>query len=289
MLAKTEIERIKSKDFSKLSPEESSINLIFQDLGEIKKRFVFIGFYLNEIDKLKYYEKLKYVSVVDLAEHLFGFSKSTTYSLININRMFCDGKNFLLPEYADFNKSQLEEMSSMLAWQTTPITSDFTVSEIRDYKKALGQGGFSYKGINFKEARRIINQYRADQEAKKQSKIPDVGKNETVNDGEQLKIDITEDVNVSVEPVQIVSEEPKEKRKKLTQEEKIVILFSSKESFSVVASKILLKIYDHSPEDSIEITYKGNNRPLKDFFPCLCNVLYEDILKYLNNPSMLDD
>ena len=169
MLTKNDIEIIKSKNFSQLPAAESAINLIFCDLNEIKTRFVFIGDKLREIQQFKYYEKFGYADIVEFAEHVFGFGKSTTYSLININRMFCNG-NHLLPQYKDFSKSQLDEMSSMLSWQTTPITPDFTVSEIRDYKKALGVGGFSYKGINFKNAREIINEYRKDLENKKQNK-----------------------------------------------------------------------------------------------------------------------
>lgn len=176
MIEEKELVRIKSKSFSELPAHESAVNLIFCDLDEIKTRFVFIGDKLREIQDLKYYEKFGYHDIVTFAEDVFGFSKSTTYSLININRMFCKG-NSLLPQYKDFSKSQLDEMSSMLAWQTLPITSDFTVSDIRDYKKALGSGGFSYKGINFKNARQIIAAYRQDKESEKVVNIPDVGNN----------------------------------------------------------------------------------------------------------------
>ena len=267
MLTKNDIEIIKSKNFSQLPAAESAINLIFCDLNEIKTRFVFIGDKLREIQQFKYYEKFGYTDIVEFAEHVFGFGKSTTYSLININRMFCNG-NSLLPEYKDFSKSQLEEMSSMLSWQTLSITSDFTVSEIRDYKKALGVGGFSYKGINFKNAREIINEYRKDQELKKQNKIPDVRKDFESSNSQVINLFNERQLN------------------KFPFEDRLLLLFKNRENFSLVASKILSK---HYKEPDCKFTYKENVRPFNDLFPCMCNVLYIDILEYLNNPSILDD
>ena len=216
MLTKIEIERIKSKNFSELTAHESAVNLIFCDLNEIKTRFVFIGDKLREIKEFKYYEKFGYTDIIEFAEHVFGFSKSTTYSLININQMFCRG-NSLLPEYKDFSKSQLDEMSSMLSWQTKPITPDFTISEIRDYKKALGQGGFSYNGINFNNAKQIINAYRQDQENKKNKKIE-------TNDEEIENLNVNPDVG------------NKKEYKKLNLEERLITIFKTQENFSTITS-----------------------------------------------------
>lgn len=268
-----DIERIKGKNFSQLPAHESAVKLIFDDLLEIRTRFVFIADKLKEIKQFKYYEKFGYTDIIAFAEDFFGFGKSTTYGLLNIATYFCNG-NMLKDEYKGFSQSQLIEMSSMLVWQSSVIKPDMTVQDIKDYKKAVGQGGIDYKGIHFRNARQIIDEYRKDKELKFQTS--GITQEENSNKTETNKQLIVKSSN----------KELNSECNKLSIEERLLVLFKNQENFSIVASKILLKHYN---EPDCKFFYKSDNRPLKDLFPCLCNVLFDDILKYLKNPSVLDE
>ena len=134
-----------------LTLEESMIKFIYEDLNDIKHKFVDIGFRLKEANNLKYYTRLGYETIEQLAEDLFDMKKSSVYSLIGIAEIFCDGRN-LLPEYEKFSQSQLTEMLSMYPTHYKMIGADMTVSEIREFKKAIRSNhGCVIQGLTARE------------------------------------------------------------------------------------------------------------------------------------------
>lgn len=148
---------LKENNDVSLTIEEQAIFYIYEDLQNIKKNFVDIAFRLNEANNYKYYEKFGYESIIDFSEHLFGFKKSSTYSFINIAQRFCSGMK-LMPKYEKFSQSQLTEMCSLPEYLLNHVTSDMTIQDIRDYKKAYNS--LTKIDNTYKQPKVLIEQYR---------------------------------------------------------------------------------------------------------------------------------
>jgi hypothetical protein len=158
MLNNNEIQQIKESSFGSLPASKSFINLIYEDINDIKHKFVDIGFRLAEAQRFNYPEELGYNNIHELAEHLFGFKKSTTYSLINVYQRF-GSKMKLLPEYEKFSQSQLTEMCSLPEYLLHHVKPDMTIQDIRDYKKAFNELTV-FNEDTIKEPKKLIEDYR---------------------------------------------------------------------------------------------------------------------------------
>ena len=108
-----------------------------QELLGVKQSFVRIGYALRKIDDAKMYEQDGYKSVAEFAKAEYGLEGSTVSRFMSINREYSiDGySERLKPEYADFNRSQLEEMLKLPESDREMITPDTARKEIRDIKK----------------------------------------------------------------------------------------------------------------------------------------------------------
>lgn len=108
-----------------------------QELIGVKQSFVRIGYALRKIDDAKLYEQDGYKSVAEFAKAEYGLEGSTVSRFMSINREYSiDGySERLKPEYADFNRSQLEEMLKLPEADREMITPDTARKEIRDIKK----------------------------------------------------------------------------------------------------------------------------------------------------------
>lgn len=108
-----------------------------QELLGVKQSFVWIGYALRKIDDAKLYEQDGYKSVAEFAKAEYGLEGSTVSRFMSINREYSiDGySERLKPEYADFNRSQLEEMLKLPEADREMITPDTARKEIRDIKK----------------------------------------------------------------------------------------------------------------------------------------------------------
>ena len=108
-----------------------------QELLGVKQSFVRIGYALRKIDDAKMYEQDGYKSVAEFAKAEYGLEGSTVSRFMSINREYSiDGySERLKPEYADFNRSQLEEMLKLPEADRDMVTPDTARKEIRDIKK----------------------------------------------------------------------------------------------------------------------------------------------------------
>lgn len=108
-----------------------------QELLGVKQSFVRIGYALRKIDDAKLYEQDGYKSIAEFAKSEYGLEGSTVSRFMSINREYSiDGySERLKPEYADFNRSQLEEMLKLPEADREMITPDTARKEIRDIKK----------------------------------------------------------------------------------------------------------------------------------------------------------
>ena len=108
-----------------------------QELLGVKQSFVRIGYALRKIDDAKMYEQDGYKSIAEFAKAEYGLEGSTVSRFMSINREYSiDGySERLKPEYADFNRSQLEEMLKLPEADREMVTPDTARKEIRDIKK----------------------------------------------------------------------------------------------------------------------------------------------------------
>lgn len=108
-----------------------------QELLGVKQSFVRIGYALRKIDDAKLYEQDGYKSIAEFAKSEYGMEGSTVSRFMSINREYSiDGySERLKPEYADFNRSQLEEMLKLPEADREMVTPDTARKEIRDIKK----------------------------------------------------------------------------------------------------------------------------------------------------------
>ena len=199
MLQLEQIEQIKKRNSILKKPdepvgltvEEQAVFFIYEDLYDIKHKFVDIAFRLDEANKLEYYKKFGYESIVEFAEHLFGFKKSNTYSLISIANSFCDGMK-LKPGYDKFSQSQLTEMCALPEYLRKNVKPEMTVQDIRDYKKAFGKLTF-WNEDTLKQPKNIIEEYRKEK-ARLSGRLEKTAFNN--NDIEQNKYSFTSRENV---------------------------------------------------------------------------------------------
>ena len=118
----------------------SRIQMCQNDIRTLKQRYIFLGGHLSD---LKSYAKDIWSlakgrwckDVYEVAEHCFGFKKSTTANMIAVTKRFGEYMSALKPEYARYNYSCLCEMLSLTDEQLKLCTPEMTVQEIRALRK----------------------------------------------------------------------------------------------------------------------------------------------------------
>lgn len=96
-----------------------------------------IGFYLKQIRDGHLYEEKGYTNIWEYAQEELHFHKSTASRCMSLNDRFSEGGNSpkMDDRYAEYSKSQLQEMLSLTDEQIEQVTSDMTVREIRQIRK----------------------------------------------------------------------------------------------------------------------------------------------------------
>ncbi len=118
---------------------------INQAIHDIKNSYVYIGGLLNEINSFETYKELGYENIAEYCEKTFGFKKTFTYDLMNVQRKFNDGTIFNLDErYKNYDFSKLVVMSRMNDMQLSKCSSDMTVQQIKDIKRNIYPCTYEY-------------------------------------------------------------------------------------------------------------------------------------------------
>lgn len=115
---------------------------IRKELQNVKQSFVRIGYALRQIEEGKYYEQDGYKSVAEFARSEYGLEPSTTSRFMAINKEYSiDGfSDRLSPEYAEYGRSQLEEMLKLPAEDRKMITPETPRETIRELKRFEKEG-----------------------------------------------------------------------------------------------------------------------------------------------------
>ena len=137
---------IKKFDLSRLSgnrsldPEligyDDSLDIIKDELHNLRKSFIKIGWYLKHINEKGMYQKDGYKDIFELAYAKFRMSEATVNRMINLCIEFSVNHNSpeLDEQYQDFSESQLFEMLPMKQEERNEISPEMTVKEIREIK-----------------------------------------------------------------------------------------------------------------------------------------------------------
>lgn len=115
---------------------EDGLKNVKQDLENIKKNYLSLGFHLKEIKEYGWY-KHKYSSenFDKYCKDEFGLSKSTALRLIQINERFCISDSCdLKEEFKNFSQSQLTEILPLSDYDIQYVRPDMTIKEIRQLK-----------------------------------------------------------------------------------------------------------------------------------------------------------
>ena len=110
-----DLAEIKTKGVREITPAEEFVKRVYSNLNDIKKSFFAVGYLLYDASRKGYYRELGYDTIVECAEDLFDFKKTTTYDLMNIYSSFYDRKAPLQLQKSveNFSQSQLVVISKL--------------------------------------------------------------------------------------------------------------------------------------------------------------------------------
>lgn len=119
-----------------------SFNYIRDDLRDVCKRYIALGFHLDEFKRYKYYETFGFTSFDEFVLKNFGIERSALSRCLNVFYEFSRCQHgvhqmFLDEKYESYNYSQLVEMSSMTKEDRRYVKPSMSVSQIREVKKSL--------------------------------------------------------------------------------------------------------------------------------------------------------
>ena len=122
----------------------ASFGYIEEDVRNIKKGYISLGFHLNEMWQSCYYEELGYEDFYECVEKNFGLDKSAVSRCISVWKEFAaydensySRKMWVDERYANYSYSQLAEMLPLKQEERRRVTPDMSVREIREFKKNL--------------------------------------------------------------------------------------------------------------------------------------------------------
>lgn len=129
----TEVEVVGPENMS----YQDSIDIIREELQNIKESFIRIGCYLKHIKENAMYLEDGYTNIYEFADDKLHISRTTTVRLINLCRQFSKESNpmELDQKYEGYTYSQLVLLSSMKEEQRKKVNSKMTVRQIQQIKK----------------------------------------------------------------------------------------------------------------------------------------------------------
>lgn len=124
----------------------SSLGYILEDFSDIKKRYISLGFHLNEFKNCQYYKEFGFFSFEDFCNDLLPLDKGAISRCINVWKEFCykdnsggfiSRKMWIDDKYKEFSYSQLSEMLPLNSKRRKMVKPDMTVKQIRELKKKV--------------------------------------------------------------------------------------------------------------------------------------------------------
>lgn len=136
---------------------KGSFKYIRDDIADIKKRYIALGFHLSEFDKNEYFKEYGYSNLDDFVLANFNIDKKALSRILSVYYKFSEPyKIFISDKYSEYSYSQLCEMVSLKDDELKSITPKMTIREIRDYKKTLKNEKFRDVAKNKKVEEKVL-------------------------------------------------------------------------------------------------------------------------------------
>ena len=136
---------------------KGSFEYIRDDIADIKKRYIALGFHLSEFDKNEYFKEYGYSSLDDFVLANFNIDKKALSRILSVYYKFSEPyKIFIADKYSEYSYSQLCEMVSLKDDELKSVTPKMTIREIRDYKKSLKNEKFRDVAKNKKVEEKVL-------------------------------------------------------------------------------------------------------------------------------------
>lgn len=136
---------------------KGSFEYIRQDIADIKKRYIALGFHLSEFDKNEYFKEYGYSNLDDFVLANFNIDKKALSRILSVYYKFsAPYKIYVSEKYSEYSYSQLCEMVSLKDDELKSVTPQMTVRDIRDYKKSLKNEKFRDVAKNKKVEEKVL-------------------------------------------------------------------------------------------------------------------------------------
>lgn len=119
-----------------------SLSYILNDFADIKKRYISLGFHLEEFQRYKYYTDFGYLTFIDFCAENIPLDKGSISRCISVYKKFAEydevsssRKMWIDDKYKDYSYSQLVEMLLLDTKVIQLIPPDMSVLKIRNLKK----------------------------------------------------------------------------------------------------------------------------------------------------------
>lgn len=118
----------------------ASFEYIQKDIYDIKNQYMRLGFHLNEVQQMKYFEDFGYHDFYEFCEKNFKMDKSAVSRCMSVWWNFSSVQNqihcmWVDKRYEKYNYSQLCELLPLSDQQREQVKPDMSVKQIREMKK----------------------------------------------------------------------------------------------------------------------------------------------------------
>ena len=136
---------------------KGSFKYIRDDIADIKKRYIALGFHLSEFDKNQYYWEYGYTNLDDFVLANFNIDKKALSRILSVYYRFSEPyKIYVSEKYSEYSYSQLCEMVGLKDEELKSVTPKMTIRDIRDYKKSLKKEKFRDVAKNEKVEEKVL-------------------------------------------------------------------------------------------------------------------------------------
>ena len=130
-------------NFGECSQEAiDSLRYLKSDTADLKKRYIALGFHLDEFNCNKYYMDFGYDNLIDFCLDNLDLEKTMVSRIMGVWQRFAKKNGlirtmFIDDNFADYSFTQLTEMLPLPDDKLKMITPSMTCKDIRDFKKDL--------------------------------------------------------------------------------------------------------------------------------------------------------
>ncbi len=192
---------------------QAFLRYVHEDLAQVKQPHFDIAWRLSEAKRLGYAEQLGYKNIYELGEVEFGFKRSSTAAYIAVDEQFLSNRvGHVQERWRNYSFSQLVEMLPLDDYDRTLVQPDWTVKQIRQWRKdhkrvILWNGRIKFWGELTDQEK---EQYERHQQSKKQQRSVQEEVSESVQTSGQFDVaksidEATSGKMVVVSNVQVVS------------------------------------------------------------------------------------